>query len=277
MRLALECAESLEGMWNATSTRRVSQENQDMTNNRRHWTVVLAIGSVIALAGVFAGGGRAEVTEVDPEEGDAHVATTSDTEQEAAERAATEQQAAEQQAPRSVESVTTFGREAPDPTDEAGDFGALPDNAEAEAEAVMQRLMRQRQQMPAIAPSVSGAGRNPDAGGQLPDPAVIGVAPNQPAPQLRREGEFIVSRRGRVFVLSDGRTQFRFEADAERSPEPPVFLMPCQLLEHIEQLERQRGDELVFVLSGQVFTYHGGNWLLPTMMKIEIDRNNLGR
>lgn len=220
-----------------------------------HWTAVLTLGPLIA----FAGRSLADVTEVDPE-------------QQASQAAEVEGVGTQ---PAGL--VTTFGDQAPVATQPGEDVAASPADGAAEAEAVMQRLLRQRQEMPIIEPGVAGPGMVPDAGGRLPDPAVIGVAPDQPAPPLRREGEFIVSRRGRVFMLSDGRTQFRFEADSERSPEAPVFLLPCQMLEHIEQLVRQRGDELVFVLSGQVFTYHGGNWLLPTMMKIEINRTNLGQ
>lgn len=173
------------------------------------------------------------------------------------------------------DAVTTFGQRAPaDGQPSAAE--AAEDTGAAEAEQVMRRLLEQRRQIPTIEPVVTGPAAG-GAGGQRPDPAVIGVAPDQPAPQLRREGEFVVSRRGRVFILPDSRAQFRFEADAEQSPEAPVFLMPCQLLEHIERLVQQRGDELVFVLSGQVFTYHGANWLLPTMMRLDIRRDDLGQ
>jgi hypothetical protein len=176
------------------------------------------------------------------------------------------------------DTVTTFGPQAPAAMaqDVAGNAPSVEDRGAAEAEQVMQRLLEQRRQIPTIEPVVTGSAAG-GAGGQRPDPAIIGVAPDQPAPQLRREGEFIVSRRGRVFILPDGRAQFRFHADAEQSPEPPMFLMPCQLLEHIERLVHQRGDELLFVLSGQVFTYQGGNWLLPTMMRLDIHRDALGQ
>jgi hypothetical protein len=173
------------------------------------------------------------------------------------------------------DSVTTFGPAAP-VEDRSADAEAVNDAGAAEAERVMRRLLEQRRQIPTIDPVVAG-GSAGGVGGRRPDPAVVGVAPDQPAPQLRREGEFIVSRRGRVFMLPDGRAQFRFAADAEQSPEPPMYLMPCQLLEHIERLVQQRGDELMFVLSGQVFTYHGANWLLPSMMRLEMRRDDLGQ
>jgi hypothetical protein len=69
---------------------------------------------------------------------------------------------------------------------------------------------------------------------------------------------------------------FAFEADDMSMQDPPMVLVPCQILESMEQQVRQRGDRVVFVLSGQVLQYRGVNFLLPTMMKIDIDRGNLG-
>jgi len=108
-----------------------------------------------------------------------------------------------------------------------------------------------------------------------PDPRIIGIAPGGSAPKLRREGEFVLSRRGRLIRAEGGQLLFSFDADSDKSEEAPMFLMPCRLLENMEEMSQEHGDRTVFILSGQVFVYRGANYLLPTMMKPSIDRGNL--
>lgn len=110
------------------------------------------------------------------------------------------------------------------------------------------------------------------------DPAVVGVAPGDKQPKLRREGEFVIARRGRIIRSPDAQFfMFVFEADAPDSQEPPMMILPCSLLESIESIIQQRGDEVVFILSGQITLYRGANYILPTMMKVAVDTNNVGR
>jgi len=148
----------------------------------------------------------------------------------------------------------------------------------------MKNLIEQIKQNPLIEPSgTQPAGQSPATlpQGQQPartgvDPNVIGVAPGSPAPKLRREGEFVIARKGRLVRSSDGlHTLFVFEADSEKSPEAPMALLPCQMLQSMEDLVGQRGDQLKFVLSGQILVYRGANYLLPTMMTLAEDRGNL--
>jgi hypothetical protein len=108
------------------------------------------------------------------------------------------------------------------------------------------------------------------------DPAVLGAAPGTPQPQLRREGEFVINRRGRISRGSGGgQVLFTFEADSEHASEMPMVLLPSQMLQNMEDLVQERGDQVVFVLTGEVTTYHGANYLMPTMWKLAIDRGNL--
>ncbi len=108
------------------------------------------------------------------------------------------------------------------------------------------------------------------------DPAVLGVAPGGKAPALLREGEFMINRAGRLIRSSDGALSlFVFEADDTDSPERPMILQPCQMLQAMEDLAARRGGDMVFVLSGQVHTYRGNNYLLPTRMKTQVDKGNL--
>ncbi|MCC7203493.1 MAG: hypothetical protein IT441_00305 [Phycisphaeraceae bacterium] len=180
---------------------------------------------------------------------------------------------------------TTIGEPSPPPpATEAAEPSAMaqtqpaqtqPSEMNPSSEEILQRMLRRRQEIPVIEPNSQAPMDMPALGNLRPDPAVLGVAPGQDQPMLRREGEFVVSRRGRVFRTPDGFLQFRFEADSEQAPEPPVYLMPCQMLEHMEQLTDERKNDVVFVLSGQVFVYRGRNWLLPTMMRLDVDRGNL--
>ena len=156
------------------------------------------------------------------------------------------------------------------------------------AEDVMKNLIEQIRQNPLIEPSQNSTPSQDSSGkpatlppGSQParvgvDPNVIGVAPGSPAPKLRREGEFVIARKGRLVRSPDGlHTLFVFEADSEKAPETPMAMVPCQMLQSMEELIGQRGDQLKFVLSGQILVYRGVNYLLPTMMTLAEDRGNL--
>ena len=106
--------------------------------------------------------------------------------------------------------------------------------------------------------------------------AVVGVAPGNRPPEFRREGEFVISRKGRIIALpGNNKWLFQFEADAELSPEAPMFLLPCRLLQNMEQIVQRRGNQAVFIVTGQVFVYQGTNHLLLTMFTLAIDKGNL--
>ncbi|MBI1335710.1 MAG: hypothetical protein GC164_01960 [Phycisphaera sp.] len=187
-------------------------------------------------------------------------------------------------------SPTTEQATAPTP---AAEQPATPPSAED----VQKSLMGQVEDNPMLEPETDGntAHIEPQPTVEI-DPKVLGPAPqvnanagpispttvgNNPAgnnnsPQLRRDGEFVISRRGRVIRTSTAtQLMFAFDADGEQTPEPPMILMPCQMLQSMEDLVAQRGDRVVFILSGQVYAYRGANYLLPTMMKLAIDKGNI--
>ena len=156
----------------------------------------------------------------------------------------------------------------------------------ASSDMVIQQLMQKRREgPPMIAPApphtdetgIEGLGSSPN----LPDlslgidPAIIGVAPGDELPPLQREGSFIVNRRGRLVHTPSGHQVFVFEADAKHSPELPMVLQPSRMLESMEDITAQRSRSTIFILSGQIHTYRGMNYLLPTMMKIAIPKGNL--
>ena len=151
------------------------------------------------------------------------------------------------------------------------------------AEQVQQELQRSIRPYPEDRPKTQSAG-GPSYGNAPPitapmeiNRAVIGPAPGEPQPTLVREGQFIVNRRGHIQRTGAGGGQvlFVFEADNEQSPETPMVLVPCQMLQNMEDIVYERGETTTFLLSGQVLTYRGTNYLLPSMMKIALDRGNL--
>lgn len=145
---------------------------------------------------------------------------------------------------------------------------------------VMDDVQKDIQRNPMIEPAQQpgGASRPSPAIRTNVDPAVLGVAPGMTPPKLRREGDFVISRRGRLVPSTDGaRAMFVFESDGTEMSDPPMVLVPCQTLQSMEDLVSERGARIVFVLSGQILEYRGMNYLLPTMMKLDIDRGNLDK
>jgi hypothetical protein len=157
----------------------------------------------------------------------------------------------------------------------------------ATAEDVIKNLTDKRTDPAPIEPTVkpapgSSSGSGPGGNNEAPsitNPA--GTAPDLKPGQLRREGEFLVNRRGRVVRGasggSGGNVLFVFEGDGEKSPEAPMVLLPCQKTQGLEDIVRDRGDRAVFIVTGQVFTYHGANYFLPTITKEDFDHGNLKR
>jgi len=148
------------------------------------------------------------------------------------------------------------------------------------ADAVLEELLEAGR--PTIEPTQRPRGEARQAAPRQLDPAVLGVAPGATgrgpaaAPRLKPEGQFIINRRARLMQSGDGmRSVLVFEADSPEHSEPPMILLPCQLLENMETLVQERGDNLVFIVSGQVTIYRGVNHLLPTMMRIASDPENL--
>jgi hypothetical protein len=162
---------------------------------------------------------------------------------------------------------------------QTGATGAAPATQPAtqpSAQDVINEMLNKRKENPLIEPNRAATVKPVTTSAPRMDPALQGVAPGMEPPKLRREGEFVVSRRGRL-VHANGGTQcvFVFDSDGQLSPEPPMFLLPCLMLQEGEATVAERGDKVVFKLSGQVFEYKGANYLLPTMMMLAPDQDNL--
>lgn len=156
-----------------------------------------------------------------------------------------------------------------------------PDAAATDAQRIAEQMRQRMDQAPALdtatstAPAKTKAPVYPSAGAKV-DPRVLGTPPGSKQPTLRREGEFIPPRRGRLVRSDDGgHSMFVFAADGKSSPQPPMVLLPCRMLQSMEDLVAERGENMVFILTGQVFTYRGMNYLLPSVFKLDYDRGNL--
>lgn len=150
------------------------------------------------------------------------------------------------------------------------------------ADVVDQMMKRMKNQRPVVEPT-----QRPTATQKRPalsptpkidlDPKILGVAPGMPKPKMRREGEFVVNRQGRLLRSNDGQHMiFAYKSDSKLQPAPPMIVVPCQLLQNMEEMMLERGDQISFSITGQILAYHGTNYILPTMMKPAIDMGNLG-
>ena len=104
--------------------------------------------------------------------------------------------------------------------------------------------------------------------------------------KLVQEGTLISSRRGKLTRdasasggggggASGGGWQFVFDADSTGLADPPMRLLPCLLLEHLEDFARHNGSTAPILLSGQVYVYGGRNFLLPTAYRIPRERSRI--
>lgn len=92
---------------------------------------------------------------------------------------------------------------------------------------------------------------------------------------MMQENTAIVNRRGKVTRDRSGGWLLVFDADASGLSDPPVKLLPCMLLESIEDYARRVGNNSPVIITGQVYLYDGQNHLLPTVYRIPRERSRL--
>ena len=182
---------------------------------------------------------------------------------------------AQTQSPSTQPSKTTKSAATQKSTDAAA-------TEEPSADQVMRELLLKRKTPPVIAPT-----RRPNVEpkkANIPsmpaatvniDPSVLGVAPGEDLPPLLHDGTVVVNRRGRLRRTPEGYQVFIFEADDLNKPERPLIMQPCKKLENMEEMVQELGDRVIFTVSGQVQLYRDNNYLLPTMFKVDYERNNL--
>lgn len=89
------------------------------------------------------------------------------------------------------------------------------------------------------------------------------------------EGSRIVLRRGRLRRTPGGGFLFVFDADATGLGDPPMMLIPCMLLESMEQVAMGRDDRAAILVTGTVFTFAGRNYLLPSVYRVPRETSQL--
>ncbi len=134
-----------------------------------------------------------------------------------------------------------------------------------EGEDSVQDIIRELDSSIGPVASRSSDGKNP----------TLGVNESPADGKLLREGTTLLSRRGRVRRTVGGSFIFVFDADAEGLGDPSMLLLPCMLLQRIELRLRSMGDDMPILLSGQVYTYHGRNYMLPTMYRIPREQTKI--
>ncbi|MFG0329903.1 MAG: hypothetical protein ACF8PN_08400 [Phycisphaerales bacterium] len=94
---------------------------------------------------------------------------------------------------------------------------------------------------------------------------------------LVAEGTMMVSRLGRMTRSgSTGAWMFVFESDdGSTGDDAPMPILPCRLLERMRAIAEREGDGAVLQISGVIYTYRDRNWLLPTMLVVPYERENL--
>lgn len=174
-----------------------------------------------------------------------------------------------------------------DPDQVEPDDGAAEDAATPSADDVLNQLLQQKRDSPTADGTEStdaGDGESATdnttpgapASRLASDPLLLGLDTDQPLAELKEEGQFIIARTGRLIRSADGsHALFVLDSDGPGAPEPPMILQACKLLETMEKTVQQLGEDVPFVITGQVFTYRGANYLLPTIVKREFDRGNL--
>ncbi|MFQ6048067.1 MAG: hypothetical protein ACE5K7_01730 [Phycisphaerae bacterium] len=135
-------------------------------------------------------------------------------------------------------------------------------------EQVLEELLRERPTNAPIGPSIPGEPAGPRA---APVGSVAAEARSRP---LLPDGQMIARRTGRL-VREGQWWLFCFESDGKALQDPPMRLLPCRWLEHMEAASAGGTRSVRFIVTGRVTAYHGLNYLLPENVLIVHDLGNL--
>ncbi|HWB20399.1 MAG TPA: hypothetical protein VG711_08885 [Phycisphaerales bacterium] len=103
----------------------------------------------------------------------------------------------------------------------------------------------------------------------------LGMSAEEGGGRMQREGTTILSRRGRLSRNAQGAWVFVFDSDGQGLADPPLILMPCQLLERLESYAGRMGNDTRILISGHVTVYGSKNYLLPTAFTIPNERTKI--
>ncbi len=103
-------------------------------------------------------------------------------------------------------------------------------------------------------------------------------APAQVAEPLQGgapEGVAVLARRGKLSRSHAGTWIFVLDADAQGLSDPPLTVLPCQLLERMERYAGRAGRTAPLLISGRLYTYQNRRYLLPTVFNVPHERTVL--
>jgi len=165
---------------------------------------------------------------------------------------------------------TDSGAESKPPNDQDAD--ATKNNASADVE----KMIRDLESGGPIAPILQRPSSLDAPSGENRNGRSQTRRNSKPDASTLAEGSFIVKRAVRL-VRSDsnGAWTVVFESDRDGLQDAPLVVLPCRMLESLQSRARQLGDAFRLSISGQVYTYQGQGYLLPTMMEIPYERDNL--
>jgi hypothetical protein len=86
---------------------------------------------------------------------------------------------------------------------------------------------------------------------------------------------FLTARRGRVVRGSDGALMAVVDSGSSGKSEGPMLLLPCQNMAAIETIMDTAAEGTSFTLTGEVFSYRGKRYLLPTMYSVNRASDNI--
>ena len=92
---------------------------------------------------------------------------------------------------------------------------------------------------------------------------------------LPQEGQMLLWRRGRLARQDSGAWSFVFDAGAGGRQDMPLTVMPCLLLERMEQHVTAGAPGAAMLVSGRVYRYGPKAYLLPTAFEVPRQRTIL--
>lgn len=150
-----------------------------------------------------------------------------------------------------------------------------PDAADPSVQSLIKQLESQRDRPHTIEPGV------PLAPASDPTPAPTGATgspkpPGETSSHVMPEGKTVLRRRARMVHAAGAAggvgSQWDVVFDSGPQGDPdfdrPMNLVPCLTLQRMEAWAASRGDGVSLEISGQVLSYQGRNYLIPTMFRV---------
>lgn len=133
---------------------------------------------------------------------------------------------------------------------------------------VMRAMLESGQSVPGARP-VEDDGEQAKPPMPLPDLSDLVRAPEQELGPLLKEGQLVISRRGRLVRLGDAKLPvFIFESEQTSHPERPVVIQCNTQLENLERLLAKHDEGVLIEITGHVQQYRGINYLLLSSARI---------